>query len=498
MVFLHVLHVHALRSIIFAYQDGIYEDLRPRFLEFHHKVRYSLAHYAGRGHDCFVGGRLVASPFHKTLLGTVTDRNLCLDEETMYDARFPLHLAIYEGQLHVATRILACRPSLVSADAIDCAFACGKLRIARYLLDQRSRMTNLCRQTPKRSFKSRSLPKYVVYFGRVELLQLLTTYIDDHGWDETAMQAAIRRRHIACAEYLWDTFPTTVVYEDLYHDVAIAGLFSLVVRCEKAHLPVSAHVLAGAASSGHLNIVRFLHERWRHGNAASAVRAAYAEGHRHIVRYLLTHRTEFAGQRGVDAAAKYGLLDIVQSRLAAGHCGSSDVAFQALCHGHLSVVRYLLYVGYSLDLSTVSPLLVWCWAEYKVARASTVEMLAFLHSRSFRFSAVWVDFAAAEGCLEAIRFLLDVVHAPCSPRAIDSAVFHPHVLSYLLSHTCARCTTKGFLNALHWETPLSVFATLLQHFRAECTLEVLSCARLENRLDVLELLDRDRVFTSAH
>ena len=496
MVFLDVLHVHPLRSNIFAYQDGIYEDLRPRFHEFRHKVRYSLAHYAGRGHDCFVGGRLVVSPFHKTLLGTVTDRNLCLDEEAMYDARFPLHLAIYEGKLDVAQRILACRPSLVSADAIDCAFACGKLRIARYLLDQRSSVTNLSRQTPKRSFKGRSLPKYAVYFGRVELLQLLRTYTD-YGWDESAMQAAIRRRHIACAEYLWDTFPSTVVYEDLYHDAAIAGLFSLVLRCNAAHLPVSGHVLAGAAISGHLGIVRFLHERWRHGNATGALSAAYTEGHRHIVRFLLTHRSEFAGRRGIDAAAAYGLLDIVQSRLAAGNCGNIDIAFQALCHGHLNVVRYLLYVGYTLDLSNVSPLLVWCWTESKVARASTLEMLAFLHSRSFRFRAVWVDFAAAEGCLEAIRFLIDVAHAPCSSNAIDSAVFHPPVLAYLVSHTCARCTTKGFVNALHWQTPLSVFAMLLQHFRPECTLEVLRCARIENRLDVLDLLQRERVFTLA-
>ncbi|OQS00927.1 hypothetical protein ACHHYP_02170 [Achlya hypogyna] len=493
--FLDVLHVEPIRKRIFMHQHGVYEDVRYRFLEFRWKVQVSKEHFAGRGHDCRLGGRIVSSPFHKKPVGTVTDRNLCLNEMVHRDARFPLHLAIYEGNLHDTQRIMACRPDLVYKEAIACAFACGKIHIVQYLLHQRPSVPQLDWSTETQTsgtFKSRNLPQYVVYFGSIELLELLRSY-SPASWNDEVMRSAIRWRHTHCIRYLWKTCPSTV-YADMFCDVAFAGLSSMALRCYRAGMPLDANVMKGAASGGHLGIVRFIHERWSGGSANQAVQAAYIHGHIHIVRFLVTHRTEFAGTRGVDAASAYGLLDVVVDFIHRGYIGSEDAANRALRNGHISVVEYLVSAGYKLDLRGLTPLAVWCWNEPKVARSSTMEMLRFLHGREFRFSDQWVDFAAAEGHIEAVRYLVAAARAGCSSKALDAAVFHPEVLEFLVTHTTTHCTPKAFVNALHWKTPIGVFALLLRHFRGQCTMDVLQYARIEQRADVVALLRQDNMF----
>ncbi|OQS00241.1 hypothetical protein THRCLA_06107 [Thraustotheca clavata] len=63
---------------------------------------------------------------------SMTAIELCLSTEHL-DARLPLHLAIFEGNLTLVKTLLARRPELLTADALYCAAYWGELNLVKYL-----------------------------------------------------------------------------------------------------------------------------------------------------------------------------------------------------------------------------------------------------------------------------------------------------------------------------------------------------------------------------
>ncbi|KDO19154.1 hypothetical protein SPRG_15721, partial [Saprolegnia parasitica CBS 223.65] len=125
----------------------------------------------------------------RTFVYSLHPRSLGLDCNASHDVRLPLHVVIYSGDMPATQRILACRPDLASAEAIDLAFHCARFKVAAYLMEQRQN----------------DLPLTCVENGNVALLQLLRTYTTI-GWRPDVLRRAItQRRSLDMATYLHHT-----------------------------------------------------------------------------------------------------------------------------------------------------------------------------------------------------------------------------------------------------------------------------------------------------
>ncbi|KDO18437.1 hypothetical protein SPRG_16075, partial [Saprolegnia parasitica CBS 223.65] len=161
-----------LRSIC-AYQHGFFAELLPRLQEWRAMTTTN------------VGGFLQYElpPRYALLLGD--DSLAVYGSFTLYlhpferDARFPLHLAILEGQLHVVARFLDCRGrAWLSADAFYLAVQRGHEAIVRYLCERR-----LC---PSTDGPWRDAIALATRHKRARVLSLL----------EAAQENDAKRRHV--------------------------------------------------------------------------------------------------------------------------------------------------------------------------------------------------------------------------------------------------------------------------------------------------------------
>ena len=110
-------------SMVFEFQFGLYEDIRPAFYACNELVAF-----VGDVYECDSTFREVFAPEWdgtKQLYPSVYALH-----GHQEDARLPLHVAIAEGFVHLAKRIVQCRPDLASRDAITLGFVKGRLVIA--------------------------------------------------------------------------------------------------------------------------------------------------------------------------------------------------------------------------------------------------------------------------------------------------------------------------------------------------------------------------------
>ncbi|KDO29488.1 hypothetical protein SPRG_06028 [Saprolegnia parasitica CBS 223.65] len=129
-----VLGLPPIAALVFGYQRGVYECVRSRFVEFATAVGFDAA-TDGRYHLCrHVASRLTQPT---SSVSTLSVRELFLFSETDREARFVLHLAIYEGDAAAVERILACA-DLFSDNAIDMAVFYNLSLIASHLLQHRA------------------------------------------------------------------------------------------------------------------------------------------------------------------------------------------------------------------------------------------------------------------------------------------------------------------------------------------------------------------------
>ncbi|EQC33887.1 hypothetical protein SDRG_08568 [Saprolegnia diclina VS20] len=124
-------------AIVFAFQFGLYEDVRPAFDACNELVEFNAGQ---RSYECDASfGQAFAPPV-----------------ECPWHDRLPLHMAIYQGLLPLTKRILHCRPDLASEDAILLAFLRNYLDIVEFLLNERATMPELSRRVNFKISSNRS------------------------------------------------------------------------------------------------------------------------------------------------------------------------------------------------------------------------------------------------------------------------------------------------------------------------------------------------------
>ncbi|KDO19152.1 hypothetical protein SPRG_15719 [Saprolegnia parasitica CBS 223.65] len=133
-----------LAAIIVGFQYGVYEDIRFRFLEARTLKLTTSSTWRDSVYVFPPGFRPIYDCKEPTMAVTfLSPYALGLPRGALSDARLPLHLAIYEGDVAATQRILACRPDLASAEAIDVAFYCARFELASSLMELRQHLPQL-------------------------------------------------------------------------------------------------------------------------------------------------------------------------------------------------------------------------------------------------------------------------------------------------------------------------------------------------------------------
>ncbi|ETW10146.1 hypothetical protein H310_00516 [Aphanomyces invadans] len=297
VTFMSVLFNPSLLTTIQHFQPGLFADLHPRFAEWrafiqtHANFRYN------------VGAPLRYQRFFDSQMHVAQD--LYLPEVS--DPRFVLHVAIFEGDVHVVKRCARCQEHTISPQALTCAARFGHLDIVQFL----------------------------------HQLQSHTRHPALRGSDTTAVDAAAAHGHLAVVEYLLQHQYSCST--NAMDSAATRGHLDL-VRFLHDHSSVGCtHVaMDGAAENGHLAIVAFLHFHRTEGGTIDAMDFATQNGHLDVVQFLHFHRAEGCSADALNWAAEAGNLDLVYFLHDHRHEGATTDAMDAAAqHGYLDIVEFL-------------------------------------------------------------------------------------------------------------------------------------------------------------
>ncbi|KDO28661.1 hypothetical protein SPRG_06516 [Saprolegnia parasitica CBS 223.65] len=409
--------------------------------------------------------------------------DLLLDSN-LYDAKLPLHLAIANGCVQLAKRMLRCRPDLASEDAIVLAFWKGHLEIAELLLDERENipeLQNLVRvEAGARVRKPAILSSVLAQDDTkgVELLQRFGPCPSDFGADDK--QIAISEATLENATLALDVFPW-LDYPALLDDVASQGFLPLVRLLHERGHECSTNAMGMAAANGHLEVVQFLHVNRTEGCTVDALDGAVLFGHIDVGRFLIEHRMEGASPNILDEVAANGHLEIVEylHSLSSFDC-TVDAVNKAASGGHLEVVTFLLtnrregcsrdeVVEKALDGGHLRT------AEYLLSLDYPFPTKIKLHGGGF-------DKPEMVGVLE----LLLAHGRPCDPGWMRSAsAFNNLLLARFLhghpNYCCHRDELKTAINCGAWD----VVDFLLAHCTARISVDALQAALSFGTVDVV-------------
>ncbi|EQC28918.1 hypothetical protein SDRG_13259 [Saprolegnia diclina VS20] len=402
-----VLTLPPLAAVIFGYQFGVYEDVRYRFLEANVFTKDTLVTA-----DRWLQNRYVFPPTFRplrsdddALITSIPGFKLGLARDGSYDARFPLHLAIYEGDIDAVRRILACRPDLAFAEAIETAFLYNRLAIASYLMDQRRYLPQLCQRfEPLRGdaayepcLLGRRLPWSCIPHADVRLVQLLRTYTTI-GWKPRVLKRAVAAGKSVLADYLCTHVPETY-YPGFVDDVAAAGLLPLLQTLPARGFAYSSNTITRAAADGRLDVIQFLVELGVAATSHALTRAA-ANGHVRVAAYLLDVLA--SSDADVDAAFAAAIQRThfdVAATLVHRATVQPNVVLAALQERNINGARWLLAHGFPLEAAAIDASLLGANAYYPMP------LLLLLHECGIALRAEWMPsqaaYTAAIACLEA-------------------------------------------------------------------------------------------------
>ncbi|EGG16706.1 hypothetical protein DFA_07684 [Cavenderia fasciculata] len=186
-----------------------------------------------------------------------------------------------------------------------------------------------------------------------------------------------------------------------------------------------------AARSGHINVVKFLHNTRQEGATAKAMNRAAANGHLDIVKFLHQHRSEGCTKDAMDFACANGHLDVVKFLNENRSEGCTTDAMDFACeNGHLDVLSYLHYSLSRQEGCTKD-------AMDNASQNGHLECVKFLHQhRSEGATTNAMNYASENGHFEIVSFLNLNRSEGCSSNAIYWARENGHekIVSFLEQH----------------------------------------------------------------
>jgi len=131
--------------------------------------------------------------------------------------------------------------------------------------------------------------------------------------------------------------------EDTIHEAACQGNLEMVKYCVANECPIDGRACAHAASGGHLECLKYLHEEAKAPWGPGTANCAALKGHLHILEYLVERKYDQFKVQACWYAAKHGHLDCLKClRETAKAPWNSDAVREAYENDHPECVHYLL------------------------------------------------------------------------------------------------------------------------------------------------------------
>ncbi|CAM9344070.1 unnamed protein product [Choristocarpus tenellus] len=219
----------------------------------------------------------------------------------------------------------------------------------------------------------------------------------------------------------------------------------------------------GAAGGGHLDVVRWLDKHRKEGCSSAAFAMAAGNGHLHVIEWLHKRSKLVCTPEGLDCAAEGAHLHVLrwmQEHYRKVQCSTNAYGLAA-CKGHLGVLKWLRetmpslacppWAGESAAEEGHLEVVIWldmtrlCTSSLVSidgpARKGLMDVIEWLHQNGAKASESAVDWAAAGGFVNVVKFLLDNREEGCSDKALKSAAANGHLECVKLLHE--RCPDKG-------------------------------------------------------
>ncbi|KAF0682373.1 Aste57867_25511 [Aphanomyces stellatus] len=451
-----VFDVPDLSTLIFAFQGGVFGDLRDRFAQ-----RWTTPHVQRKP--------TTSSPSYLPILALVL-------HPSHRDRRFALHMAIYEGNLPLMQRIVACQPWLLTPDAFVCAVRHEHLALARYLQHAAIDHPPNCPATmtnPRWDVVPIGLVDFAAHRNNLDLLVFLhlhgvggctTSAFDSaasHGNvamlqflhkeyagalspSANGFARAIQHGHLPALQFLVAHYPLQGVdaklafaYAGEGGDLAMATYVATVLFPSQ---PTAGLALA-AAIHGHVQLLDWLlihkHER----GSLDYWERVVARGHVHVLEWIVrVHRSPMSIGQWLATFVYEVLADIVASTCYGYNCHRAGVVRHPIRVAKPELVALLHRIGHPLDL----------------LRPTNVAVATTLHLRGVQFTLEHVHVAVgathsfttkswrcrrsasrcwrwwniySRGHVEVVQFVLDwmVKTETCTTNAMDAAIRHGHL-----------------------------------------------------------------------
>ncbi|KAF0699085.1 Aste57867_10321 [Aphanomyces stellatus] len=513
-----VLLTSSLVTQVVSFQDGLFLDLRRRFAEAKHIITCSLGF--GTSH------LYVLPPSFRAVPGALDQSRLPASSLMLHadhvDIRLPLHLAIVEGELGIVTRILACRPAWLTADALHCAVLHSRVDIVEHLVN-----LERCRRGPDDHVLFSSLPArcgseaYAIDVAAASSTLEMVAFLHEHKvgtCSPSAMDEAAKRGHLAMVHYL--------------HDHRDEG-------CTTAAMDF-------AAAYGHVEVAQFLHVHRPEGCSPYTLSTAAVHDQVEMVRFLLANYP-WSAMRVVgacnSAANKFNVVDYLRHEIprdapgieecvaSMNHdallgfvCKTSNLDLlqwvvedrgvplkltKLLATDNLLVVEYLLAMAPQV-VNCICPTTIQV-AQSMLTKGHVIEtgslnllcqsnqnqtVLQYIHEMcpEANFTPDAIDTAAAFGQLEIVRFLHQTRTEGCTTAAMDMAAANgfDDVVRFLHENRTEGCTTKAMDQAAR-NGHLETLQFLHLHRHEGCTTQALDdAASYSGRLDIVQFLHENR------
>ncbi|OWY97148.1 hypothetical protein PHMEG_00032396, partial [Phytophthora megakarya] len=200
----------------------------------------------------------------------------------------------------------------------------------------------------------------------------------------------------------------------------------------------TAAAMDGAASNGHLEVVKWLHESRAEGCTKHAMDGAATGGHLEVLKWLQQHRLEGCSATAMDGAARNGHLDVIKWLHTNTTAGCTTKAMDdAATYGYLDVVK---------------------WLHSNLDEGCTVAAM---------------DGAASNGYWDIVKWLHRNRTEGCTTSAMDNAARHGHLLIVQWLHSRGLKGTNAAINSAAAEGNFEMFLFLHSQCQIECTRETM-------------------------
>ena len=251
--------------------------------------------------------------------------------------------------------------------------------------------------------------------------------------------------------------------EETINVAALQGNMEMVKYCVANECPINemacVSVCACAASKGHLEMLKYLHEEAKAPWDCETASFAARNGHLHILEYFVEREYDEFDESACSWAAEYGYLECLKYLHEVAEAPwDCETANWAASNGHLHILEYLVEreydefnesacscAAYNGHLNCLKYLHEEVKAPWDCETASFAAANGHLHIFEYlvereydKYTELACSCAAEKGHLECLKYLHEVAKAPWDCEAVQMAreYNHSECLQYLLDNDC--------------------------------------------------------------